>query len=476
MKLNGRMGAWALVVSLALAGCGTKPATGSDAGTQADGGAGGGTGGGTGGGAGGGSGGGSGGGTGGGVTLATYCGQQAEALCAAYVRCQFVSASAESDCRASAAEGCAGLAADVGLGRRTFDAAAAAACLAALPTDGCDAIGSECSDTAIFKGAVPAAGACLDSSDCAAGSCRDVTETTCGTCVPFGALGADCRSDGGVTCGAGLWCEPSTDGGRACADKREDGEPCTTRRACASGWCNYDSYLVEFPDAGRTCGTHPAGAPCADVSDCEDGLWCAGYTYDPNSYDTLTNGTCTARPDAGTVSQGGTCAEEKDCVSGYFCEGQEGTSAGLCTPRGGAGAPCSLFAYYFTGVARECLDGFGCGENGCVKLGDVGEQCEDGSQCKFLLSCPMPLADAGIPATGSPLYGRCFGPVALGGNCMGENVLCAAGSFCDSRAVPGPSWTCTALLAVDAPCEDDGQCASGTCGSGGTCAAPLTCQ
>lgn len=476
MKLNCQMGTWALVMSLALVGCGGKTPAGTDAGTQADGGAGGGAGGGSGGGSGGGAGGGTGGGTGGPVTLANFCAQQAEVLCAGYVRCQVVAASAESECRAFVEADCGQLEADVALGRRTFVQAAAEACIAGTPTDACNALGSACSNAEIFEGAVAAAGPCLTSSQCAAGTCNDVTETTCGTCVPFGVLGADCSADAGVSCGAGLWCE-TTDGGRNCADKRADGEPCGTRRACVSGVCNYDNYLLDVPDAGRTCGTHPAGVLCADGSDCDDGLWCAGYTYDPDSYDTLTNGTCTARPDAGTVSQGGACSDDPDCVSGFFCEVADGTSAGLCAPRGGTGAPCSLFAYYFTGVARECLEGYSCAESGCIKLGDVGEQCEDSSQCKSLLSCPMPLSDAGIPTTGSPLYGRCYGPVPLGGNCQGTDVLCAAGSFCDSRAgATVPSWTCTALLAVDAPCTDDGQCAAGTCGSGGTCASPLTCQ
>jgi len=299
-----------------------------------------------------------------------------------------------------------------------------------------------------------------------AGTCDGLTETTCGSCLPFGALGAACGVDGGVTCAPDAYCASN-----ACAAKLMDGAPCATRRACSSGVCNYDNYLLEVPDAGRTCGTHPAGVACADLGDCDDGLWCAGYAYDVDSYDTLRDGVCTQRPAAGTVAVDGTCGGDEDCASGLWCEIPDGYSDGRCAPRGGNGAPCSQFLAYFSGgYARECLPGYTCGEGGCAKMGEAGEACADSSGCKYTLDCPQPL-DGGTPPANAPAYGVCSVPVAAGGSCYGEEVQCAQGAFCDPATI-----TCVALLANDAACTANGQCASGRCGSSGACAAPLTCQ
>jgi hypothetical protein len=388
-------------------------------------------------------------------------------MCARYVACELVPGSAEATCRASVSEGCAATVAEVKAGRRTFAAGPATACLAQIPSDSCADIGSECGLSALFPGSVATGGACKRSGDCAAGTCQGTTETTCGSCVAFGALGAACGTDGGVTCAPDAYCASN-----ACAPKLADGSPCSTRRACTSGVCNYDNYLMDVPDAGRTCGTHPAGVPCADTGDCDDGLWCAGYLFNVDNYDTLRDGVCTERPAAGSVAANGTCSDDVDCAAGLWCQLEDGSADGKCVARGGAGADCSYMAALFSnGYAHECLPGYGCGESGCVKMGNVGEACTDSSGCKLMLDCPLPVTDGGVAPNGAPQYGKCAVPVALGGSCYGESVQCAADAFCDAA-----TSTCVALLADNAACTDDSQCASGTCGSSGSCAAVLSCQ
>lgn len=137
---------------------------------------------------------------------------------------------------------------------------------------------------------------------------------------------------------------------------------------------------------GAVIGRQPSGAPCRYRYECEDGLFCYGYT------DGL-DGTC------GEPSEGGNCRAEESlltaddildyyfgrhpaCVEGRVC--QHTGNYGYCAKTAASGGHC----VYDT----DCEPGLRCHLGVCGAEGpaDVGGVCRSWLDCKTRLVCAIP--------------------------------------------------------------------------------------
>ncbi len=170
----------------------------------------------------------------------------------------------------------------VTLGRMTFDAEAATACLAALngARDQCDLSlvalaqrgpGQVCG-RALGVGAVEPGEACARSTECRlGGACVFDAEPTVdeelgaveGQCSDVGEDGDDC---GARPCGTGLYCAEGS-----CAPLPGQGDPCVGGALCANGHFCDGTSCEPFRAAGEDC---TQGFQCLSA-ECDDGD-CAG--------------------------------------------------------------------------------------------------------------------------------------------------------------------------------------------------------
>jgi hypothetical protein len=214
---------------------------------------------------------------------------------------------------------CAEVQAEITAGRVVYDAAAGAACAAAIQGFTCadrDAAGDLNMPTAcaaILAGTVANQGSCQLSADCATGYCTTEETQTCpGTCQPYVPLHGDC-----------------------------------THAPCADGLtCDID-YMSETP--APTC---LAAAPVEGACPCQDGLWC-DLTQGPP-------GTCKAPKTSGP------CQVREECAAGYSCHDQE------CVALAGADESCAT---------ADCATGYTCTAGTCRSWPTAGQACSGYGPC-----------------------------------------------------------------------------------------------
>lgn len=473
-----RWGAVLLTAALVLA-CGGNN-------NKTDGGTGGGTGGGS---TGGGAGGGTGGGTGG-VALADYCNTYATNICNTASTCNVIDPATQASCVQQIKTSCAaGTVSKAQAGGRTYDPVKAGACLSVYGSGQCgifeDSQPEACSQ--IYGPNRQPGQSCSTSSECVNGFCQ-FGGGNCGTCVAYVGVGSMCLGSGALRCDPTTsYCPSSnlTDGGlddggvRTCLARNPDGTPCEFNSTCQTGYCNYDGYL---PDGGGTdtCGRKAAGTLCALPYDCAEGTDCVGWSFD-NTSNTLTPGTCQPAPADYSVQANGTCYAHKECAAGLYCQWNDTQMQydGVCTARVAANGVCDAQTY----GDRDCAFGLSCGANDtCVGGGNLGTACADGQDCKALLTCPVPPTgeptDGGFDGgAGAPNYFHCSGAVSIGGNCVGQDVSCVYGAFCDQRLAASTYNTCTAQFAPGTACNSYNQCQNyGDCNNPDGGVQDTTCQ
>ncbi len=304
-------------------------------------------------------------------------------------------------------------------------------------------------------------------------------------------------------CAEGLWCEPEVPDSATlrCQQPAQDGERCGGAR-----YCDVDLYCTDNDvddevcapaiAEGADCVTDPLGArgcvvgtfcddadtglcqpllaqgaTCMDSAQCEASLSCTG---DPFA-DPPTPGTC--EPTPAPVADGQACDPELDVCSALcsVCRPEASGGPTLCLDPGGAGAYCESDLH--------CRGGFACSGGACTALPDVelpalGESCDAGEGCAegFCVSGQCVAGEEGDPCDADAL--ECAGDficvvVATAGTCQplpraGEACIegsCVASAYCSADD------QCETLREPGASCEDDVECASGTCLNGGTCAA-----
>lgn len=267
---------------------------------------------------------------------------------------------------------------------------------------------------------------------------------------------------------------------------RAEGEPCSGDDAlvsdcaqglvCAGGTCASPCLALGGRQRGERCGNDLVGT----YDDCAGSLWCNHV------------GICEERAGAGEPCAGDQCAE------GLACDWNSLT----CVPRPGAGEPCEgscadgLFCDYRSGVCRRasgegerctelpCADDLYCQPTNdgwdafCRSYAAEGEDCSQ-RPCGDRLYCDDADRCVAAPGEGRPcLFGvlcadgvvcepqttRCVAPPEEGRACIqGE---CAPGTFCDVAMDPTGVGICTARRANDEPCSGHRQCQSGYCPNG----------
>ncbi|MFI5309482.1 MAG: hypothetical protein ACHQ53_19150, partial [Polyangiales bacterium] len=185
-------------------------------------------------------------------------------------------------------------------------------------------------------------------------------------------------------------------------------------------------------------------------------------------------------------------ADDAQCADGLIC------FRGTCKPLGIAGQDCS-------DTLPKCKPGLVCQIQGstqqCATIATVYAKKQDEACDPVSALCVPGLVCESVDAT----TGKCAPPVSANASCKrGQPDPCPASQYCDAT-MPGVDGTCqdrpgdgaACLAANRAPrcapdaicigstckklvqigdaCTDPSECYSASCGSGGTCEAPLMC-
>lgn len=228
-----------------------------------------------------------------------------------------------------------------------YDADAAGACLSALR----DALSScrygagtiaACEN--MFRGTVPAGGACAQSSECASQFCNNSVCTAPTDTSQHGQAGQACagdcylRADGTASCSTlfppsngnvaaptatgycyqndGLYCDFSAPT-PACAPFKKLGETCAQARCGTGTFCDYQGGVAPVCAAQRDSG------PCSTLDTCTEASYCAGGG--------VALGQCVARKPDGFA-----CTSPEECVTGVCSDG--GNTGHRTCGRGGISA------------------------------------------------------------------------------------------------------------------------------------------
>lgn len=330
-------------------------------------------------------------------------------------------------------------------GRTSFDAAAAAACVAQITDSSClglfvnegNFFGGACENILVGQGAP--GDDCSSEFECDNGYCqggKGGTGDTCepaGECVAFAADGASCTETPcrrGSYCTAGV-CTTGAAGSSCYGDGCDEGFECVSNAlvAGAPGICQ----AIDTAEEGDAC-ENPG-----NFCDSSYALICLPATQEAST------GTCKPLPS----TAGALCVEL--CDNNLACVYAEGNEFGQCSP--------------------------------LSSLPDVGDECDPekggllGGSCGLFLTC-QPGEEKGDPFTcqnrgaeGDPCNGG-IRFASTGGNFGSCNI----GLFCSSEIVNSPNPICTKPGAAGAFCEYDGHCAEGTCGPSGTCGEAVACE
>ncbi len=211
-----------------------------------------------------------------------------------------------------------------------------------------------------------------------------------------------------------------------------EGDGCFSDVECAGSGLSH-RCSSEGPQCGRCVPLQAEGEACDEEDDCRAGLTCPEDEDGPQ--------VCVAA--VSMLAAGAACDAENgplegncDMWSDLICLAEEGQEVGTCTEAtfdAQAGEFCFLFAGVF---------------------------CSEG------LVCPMTfMPDEENPPT-------CRQPVAAGETCLeGEGFAfmmtpCVEGYYCNEETM-----VCDSKKAIGASCEEDGECAEGSCGDDGMCGA-----
>lgn len=258
----------------------------------------------------------------------------------------------------------------IDMGRMTYDASQARACIDSIAGEGCAAVSSRTTAACdnLFVGHVAAGGACAIDEECSGDSFCNTGSACPGTCQARGGSGASCGENAG--CESGLVCASG-----ACAAPGGAGASCggTTGVQCAGG-------LICSGQTGTTPGTCTAtstvlagasGATCnaQGTQLCMNGLAC-----------TVASPTMqTCGPDG--IAPGAAChpAFPDACQAGYYCGGTApamGDFDGNCAALPTAGMPCATVV-----VGPTCADGATCEGTMCVTVQANGGACTANGDC-----------------------------------------------------------------------------------------------
>jgi hypothetical protein len=270
-----------------------------------------------------------------------------DAICGLEVRCgQYPD---KNTCAGATFTQLQGLA-DVSSGKVKYDGQAAADCLHAYGSLGCNIsdqtdnflLAQSCKD--IFQGTVADGGACLVNEECISQNCNrsacDGTVCCAGACQPKLAAGGDCAGSGSI-CVDGTFCKRDATGATAvCVARPAAGQACDSSDICMPGLiCN------DVAGAGRgACGKAPA-----------EGAACPGRLCDASSdFCDSTTRTCVHR-----TAVGGACASTEACVSYANCD----AATMKCVARMAVGGACV--------TTNDCINGQPCTSGICVGAADV---------------------------------------------------------------------------------------------------------
>lgn len=261
------------------------------------------------------------------------------ATCNQYVRCGQMPDEATCDAAQGDTRLTLQLLTDAVLGRVTFDAAGARACVEAIRNRSCDnqvatqkALADACAK--MFVGTIPEGGSCLFGTECAGASTCNVSmcmgNGACclGVCekTPANvAIGGDCTTNPCVEsayCDAAAMpptCQARKDNGDACDAQGQckEGQRCDVKGSLptcyllskrgagcnpaleAGGCIRYDDYCHPMD---RKCTALPGdGQPCTEAGECLDYAYCDA-------------GTCRKRP-----IEGGACSDTIKCLGTLEC-------------------------------------------------------------------------------------------------------------------------------------------------------------
>lgn len=311
-------------------------------------------------------------------------------------------------------------------GRVSYDADAAAKCLAAAKALGCTidqqiALANECAD--VYGAATAPGGACKADGECVAGYCDRGT----------GAKPSGCAGVCAALLATGGACDPNAP------------------HCASSDYCDATSKKC----AARAT----AGAECGGTKPrCQLGLFCKGYVAASGGAP-ATAGKCAG---AGAVGDpcGGSLRGDTDCTPGLYCD--RSTKSPACKARLAAGAECASLS--------ACDDGLACAgmivdltagtvttKGKCAAILDVGKTCDN--PAAFVTGCPR---DTVCDATSKQCVS--FGTVGVDCSKTGTNGVCAVDFYCD-----GASSKCAAQVGLGAACTPPASmtaanpCQTGSC-------------
>lgn len=172
---------------------------------------------------------------------------------------------------------------------------------------------------------------------------------------------------------------------------------------------------------------------------------------------------------SGAIATGQHCTTDSSCANGR-CNSVAGACSNVCVDRANAGDPCVNAM-----SDQDCDAPLRCRASTCQPAGQVGEACEDSSDCESLLWCHangtcQPLPNVGdtcvVGATtdyADPCRGSLVCKLDVGGTTRSCQAGGTAGASCDSGS----------------PCAPGHRCKAGIChaisGPGGTCVSKDDC-
>lgn len=189
------------------------------------------------------------------MTVAEYCKQSAESICANLAACCSITVEACIDKHRSGCEESGNNATSRGL---SFNADAAQGCVQAAAGlyDGCVVPSAESSSAAstcgmVFTPTLRVGASCTFDAACLGGE-GQVGVCSSGTCaqVPVLADGAPCGETAQGICSSGAYCDDT------CQRRKMIGQSCGAALECASGSCE-----------SSACGARPIGTICAALTD-----------------------------------------------------------------------------------------------------------------------------------------------------------------------------------------------------------------
>jgi len=256
----------------------------------------------------------------------------------------------------------------IDMGRMTYDASQARACIDSIAGEGCAAVSSRTTAACdnLFIGYVAAGGACAIDEECSGDSYCNTNSACPGTCQARGGSGASCTAN--AACQSGLVCASG-----ACAAPGGAGAPCQTDGVvtCGGGLI----CIGSFDPGPGTCRTTASVLAAASGAECD--ITRAQLCMNGLACTTMGSATVCA-PDG--IAPGAAChaAFPDACQSGYYCSGTGmGDIDGSCAALPTAGMPC---AAVFLGPIT-CAQGATCERGMCVTIQANGGACTTNDDC-----------------------------------------------------------------------------------------------